>query len=33
LGEYGLPIVLILLGVYILARGFMRGNRGVSNEA
>lgn len=33
LGEYGLPIVLILLGVYILARGFMRGNRGVNNEA
>jgi hypothetical protein len=33
LGEYGLPIILILLGVYILARGFMRGNRGVSNEA
>jgi len=32
LGEYGLAIVLILLGVYILARGFMRGNRGESNE-
>jgi peptidoglycan/LPS O-acetylase OafA/YrhL len=30
LGEYGLPIVLILLGLYILARGFMRGNRGVT---
>jgi len=28
LGEYGLPIVLILLGLYVLARGFMRGNRG-----
>ena len=27
LGEYGLPVILILLGVYILARGFMRGNR------
>ena len=32
LGEYGLPIILILLGLYILARGFMRGNRGESNE-
>jgi hypothetical protein len=32
LGEYGLPILLILLGIYILARGFMRGNRGESNE-
>ncbi|MBK9925736.1 MAG: hypothetical protein IPP66_10625 [Anaerolineales bacterium] len=30
LGEYGLPIVLILLGLYILARGFMRGNRGAT---
>lgn len=30
LGEYGLPIVLILLGLYVLARGFMRGNRGES---
>ena len=28
LGEYGLPILLILLGLYVLARGFMRGNRG-----
>lgn len=33
LGPYGLPIVLILLGVYILARGFLRSNRGGSNEA
>jgi peptidoglycan/LPS O-acetylase OafA/YrhL len=33
LGEYGLPIVLILLGVYVLARGFMRGERRDSNEA
>ena len=35
LGPYGLPIVLILLGVYILARGFLRGNsdRGENNEA
>ncbi len=32
LGPYGLPIVLILLGVYILARGFLRGNRGGSND-
>ena len=32
MGPYGLPIVLILLGVYILARGFMRGNKGGSNE-
>ncbi len=32
LGPYGLPIVLILLGVYILARGFMSNNRGGSNE-
>jgi len=27
-GDYALPIVLILLGVYILSRGFMRGSRG-----
>jgi len=33
LGDYGLPILLILLGLYVLARGFMRGNRGASNEA
>jgi len=28
LGDYGLPILLILLGLYVLARGFMRSNRG-----
>jgi len=33
LGEYGLPIILILLGVYVLARGFMRGGRREDNEA
>lgn len=33
LGEYGLPIVLILLGIYVLVRGFMRGGRRGSNEA
>jgi len=33
LGEYGLPILLILLGVYVLARGLMRSNRGGNNEA
>jgi len=27
LGDYGAPAVLILLGVYVLARGFMRGAR------
>lgn len=27
LGQYGAPILIILLGVYILARGFMRGSR------
>ena len=31
LGNYGAPILIILLGVYILARGFMRG-RGVNDE-
>ena len=31
LGQYGAPILIILLGVYILARGFMRG-RGVQDE-
>jgi hypothetical protein len=31
LGEYGAPILIILLGVYVLARGFMR-NRGVQDE-
>jgi len=29
-GPYGLPILLILLGVYVLARGFMRGRQGGS---
>ena len=33
LGEYGLPIILILLGVYVLARGFMSGNKAGNNEA
>jgi len=33
LGEYGLPIILILLGVYVLARGFMRNNKAGTNEA
>jgi hypothetical protein len=33
LGEYGLPVLLILLGVYVLARGFMRGNKAGSNES
>jgi len=32
LGEYGAPILIILLGVYVLARGFMRGSR-VQDEA
>jgi hypothetical protein len=33
LGPYGVPILIILLGVYMLARGFMRGGgNGVSNE-
>ena len=27
LGEYGAPILVILLGMYILARGFMRGRK------
>jgi len=27
LGDYGAPIVIILLGVYVLARGFMRGSK------
>jgi hypothetical protein len=31
LGDYGAPILIILLGVYVLARGFMRG-RGVQDE-
>ncbi len=33
LGEYGLPVVLILLGLYVLARGFFRGGRSDINEA
>lgn len=32
LGEYGLPVILILLGVYVLARGFLRGAKGESHE-
>ncbi len=32
LGEYGAAILLILLGIYILARGFMRRGRGGKNE-
>ena len=32
LGEYGAPILIILLGIYVLARGFMRGSR-VQDEA
>ena len=31
LGQYGAPILIILLGIYILARGFMR-SRGTQNE-
>ena len=33
LGEFGLPIILIALGLYVLARGFMRSNKGGNNEA
>ena len=35
LGEFGLPIILIALGLYVLARGFMRVNinKGGNNEA
>ena len=33
LGEYGLPIVLILLGLYVLVRGFFRSGRRDSDEA
>ena len=33
LGEYGLPVVLILLGIYVLARGFIRSGKRGSNEA
>ncbi|PWB77141.1 MAG: hypothetical protein C3F07_02535 [Anaerolineales bacterium] len=31
LGDYGLPVILILLGLYVLARGFMK--KGASDEA
>jgi len=27
LGDYGAPILIILLGIYVLARGFMRGSK------
>jgi len=30
LGPYGLPILLILIGVYVLARGFIRGGQGAN---
>ena len=33
LGPYGVPVLLILLGVYVLIRGFVRGSRGGQNEA
>ena len=33
LGEYGLPVVFILLGLYVLARGFFRGERRNYDEA
>ena len=33
LGEFGLPIVLILLGLYVLVRGFFRSGRRDSDEA
>ena len=33
LGEYGAAIILILLGLYVLARGFMRSGSGGQNEA
>lgn len=33
LGEYGLPIILILLGLYVLARGLFRGGKRETNEA
>jgi hypothetical protein len=32
LGEYGAAIILILLGLYVLARGFLRSGRGGQNE-
>lgn len=33
LGEYGLPVILILLGIYVLARGFIRSGKRGPNEA
>lgn len=33
LGPYGLPIILILLGVYVLARGFIRSGKRDSDES
>lgn len=33
LGEYGLPVILILLGLYVLARGFVRGGKRETHEA
>lgn len=33
LGEYGLPVILILLGIYVLARGFIQSGKRGSNEA
>ena len=33
LGDYGPAVILILLGLYILARGFMRSGSGGQNEA
>jgi len=32
LGNYGVPILVILLGVYVLARGMWRSNRMEQNE-
>ena len=32
LGDYGAPILIILLGVYVLARGFMRGGSNRSQD-
>jgi hypothetical protein len=33
LGEYGLPVILISLGLYLLARGFLRGRKRETHEA
>ena len=33
LGDYGVPIILILLGLYVLGRGFVRGGKRDRNEA